>query len=142
MVALADADFDYTQKSRRLDVDAKGNFTYLDYLQGAYGSQLIGRFDGMAHLAIIPERIVWVLQDDFGQAAIDPVYAGDAGQSRERKLCQYGSGLCLALRREQLCECECALCPCAICNESVQQQSAARHPRLGTASYREDPAYR
>jgi hypothetical protein len=71
-MAVADADFDYKQKSRRLDVDAKGNFTYLDYLQGAYGSQLVGRFDGIAHLAIIPERIVWVLQDDFGQAALDP----------------------------------------------------------------------
>jgi hypothetical protein len=71
-MAEADADFDFKQQSRRLDVDAKGNFTYLDYLQGAYGSQLIGRFDGIAHLAIIPERFVWVLQDDFGQAALDP----------------------------------------------------------------------
>jgi hypothetical protein len=71
-MAVADADFDFKQQSRRLDVDAKGNFTYLDYLQGAYGSQLIGRFDGIAHLAIIPERFVWVLQDDFGQAALDP----------------------------------------------------------------------
>jgi hypothetical protein len=71
-IAVADADFDYKKISRRLDVDAKGNFTYLDYLQGAYGSQLIGRFDGIAHVAIIPERIVWVLQDDFGQAALDP----------------------------------------------------------------------
>ena len=71
-IAVADADFDYKKISRRLDVDAKGNFTYLDYLQGAYGSQLIGRFDGIAHVAIIPERIVWVLQDDFGQGALDP----------------------------------------------------------------------
>ncbi len=71
-MAVADADFDYKKISRRLDVDAKGNFMYLDYLQGAYGSQLIGRFDGIAHLAIIPDRIVWVLQDDFGQAALDP----------------------------------------------------------------------
>jgi hypothetical protein len=71
-MAVADADFDYKQKSRLLDVDAKGNFRYLDYLQGAYGSQLIGRFDGTAHVGIIPERIVWVFQDDFGQAALDP----------------------------------------------------------------------
>jgi len=70
-MAVADADFDFKQQSRRLDVDAKGNFTYLDYLQGAYSSQLIGRFDGLAHLALIPERLVWVLQDDFGQAALD-----------------------------------------------------------------------
>jgi hypothetical protein len=71
-IATADADFDFKQQSRLLNVDAKGNFTYLDYLQGAYGSQLIGRFDGIARVAIIPERIVWVLQDDFGQAALDP----------------------------------------------------------------------
>ncbi len=71
-MALAHTDFDYTRNSRRLDLDAKGDFTYLDYLQGAYGSRLVGRFDGAAHLGIIPERLVWVLQDDFGQAALDP----------------------------------------------------------------------
>lgn len=70
-MAVADGDFDIKQQSRLLDVDAKGNFTYLDYLQGAYRGELIGRLDGSAHLAIIPDRLVWVVQDDFGQAAID-----------------------------------------------------------------------
>ncbi|MGB6310819.1 MAG: hypothetical protein WBF89_23790 [Steroidobacteraceae bacterium] len=71
-MAVADADVDIKQQSRLLDVDAKGDFTYLDYLQGAYSSQLIGRLDGSAQLAIIPERLVWVVQDDFGQVALDP----------------------------------------------------------------------
>jgi hypothetical protein len=71
-MAIADADFDFKQQSRRLDLDAKGNFSYLDYLQGAYGNQLIGRFDGAAHVAVIPERFIWVLQDNFGQAVLDP----------------------------------------------------------------------
>jgi Surface lipoprotein assembly modifier len=71
-IAIADADFDVKKQSRLLDVDAKGDFSYLDYLQNAYGSQLIGRFDGIAHFAIIPERFIWMLQDDFGQAALDP----------------------------------------------------------------------
>jgi hypothetical protein len=70
-IALTDADFAIKQQSRLLDLDAKGDFSYLDYLQGAYGGQLIGRFDGSAHVAIIPERITWVVQDDFGQAALD-----------------------------------------------------------------------
>jgi hypothetical protein len=70
-MALADADFDIKQQSRLLDVDAKGDFTYLDYLQGAYSGQLIGRFDGSAHVALIPERIIWVVQDNFGQTALD-----------------------------------------------------------------------
>jgi hypothetical protein len=71
-MAVVDGDFDIRQRSRLLDLDAKGDFTYLDYLQGAYGGQLIGRFDGSAHVALIPERVTWVVQDDFGQAALDP----------------------------------------------------------------------
>jgi hypothetical protein len=71
-LAEADADFDFRKRSRLLDVDAKGNFTFFDYLQGAYGSQVVGRFDGAAHVALIPERLAWVLTDDYGQAALDP----------------------------------------------------------------------
>jgi hypothetical protein len=71
-IAEANADFDFKKQSRLLDVDAKGNFTFFDYLQGAYGSQVVGRFDGAAHVALVPERLAWVLTDDFGQAALDP----------------------------------------------------------------------
>jgi hypothetical protein len=71
-MAVADGDFDIRQRSRLLDLDAKGDFSYLDYLQGAYGGQLIGRFDGSARLALIPDRVTWVVQDNFGQAALDP----------------------------------------------------------------------
>jgi hypothetical protein len=71
-MAIAEADFDFKQKSRLLDADVKGNFTYLDYLQGAFSNQLVGRFDGIAHFALIPERLTWVLQDNFGQSGLDP----------------------------------------------------------------------
>ena len=71
-MAVADVDFDVKRQSRLFDVDAKGNFSDINYLQGAYGNQLIGRFDGAAHVALIPERLTWALSDDFGQAALDP----------------------------------------------------------------------
>jgi hypothetical protein len=74
-IAVADADFAIKEQSRLLDVNAKGAFTYLDYLQNAYGGQLLGRFDGVAKVAIVPERFTWVAQDDFGQAALDPYTA-------------------------------------------------------------------
>jgi hypothetical protein len=74
-IAIADADFDFKQRSRLLDADVKGNFTYLDYLQGAFNNQLIGRFDGIGHFALIPDRLTWALQDDFGQSALDPFTA-------------------------------------------------------------------
>lgn len=70
-MATADVDFAVNQQSRLLEVAAKGAFTDLVYLQGAYGNELIGRFDGLAQAAIIPERLTWVLRDDFGQATLD-----------------------------------------------------------------------
>lgn len=74
-IAIADLDFDLKDQTRRFDVDAKGNFSDLDYLQGAYSNQLIGRFDGRADVALIPDRVIWVLTDSFGQAQIDPFVA-------------------------------------------------------------------
>ena len=43
----------------------------MNYLEGAYGNELLGRFDGQAQYALIPERLTWVLRDDFSQATID-----------------------------------------------------------------------
>jgi hypothetical protein len=74
-IGIADLDFDLKDQSRRFDVDAKGNFSDLDYLQGAYSNQLIGRFDGRADVSLIPERVIWVLTESFGQAQIDPFLA-------------------------------------------------------------------
>ena len=46
-LAVADADIDIDQQRRLFSVDAKGSFNYLDFLQGAYSPELIGRFDGL-----------------------------------------------------------------------------------------------
>jgi hypothetical protein len=71
-IAIADLDFDLKDQTRRFNVDAKGDFSDLYYLQGAYSNQLIGRFDGSAQFALIPERVNWVLTESFGQSQIDP----------------------------------------------------------------------
>ncbi len=71
-VAAADADFALKDQSRLINVDAVGKFSYLDYLQHAYAGQLTGRFDGSAQVIIVPQRVSWVVRDNFGQTAIDP----------------------------------------------------------------------
>ena len=43
----------------------------MNYLEGAYGNEFIGRFDGQAQYSLIPERLTWVLRDDFRQATLD-----------------------------------------------------------------------
>ena len=74
-IAITDLDLDIKDQTRRFDVDAKGDFSYLDYLQKAYSNQLVGRFDGRADVALIPDRVIWVLTDSFGQSQIDPFTA-------------------------------------------------------------------
>jgi len=71
-MSITDLDFAVNEQSRLLIAQAKGDFSFLDYLQGAYGSQLTGRFDGIGGFALVPGRLIWVVQDDFGQAALDP----------------------------------------------------------------------
>jgi hypothetical protein len=71
-IGVIDVDFTLQQQLRLFDVTAKGDFSYLDFLQGAYRDELIGRFDGLTHLSIVPDRLTWMLRDDFGQAQIDP----------------------------------------------------------------------
>jgi len=74
-VATTDADFVVKEQSRLLEAHATGDFSYLDYLQNAYGSQLIGRFDGQGTMAVVPGRLNWVVQENYGQAAINPYVA-------------------------------------------------------------------
>jgi hypothetical protein len=71
-MAMIDADFSVNHQSRLFDVNAVGDFGYIDYLQGAFGPELLGRLDGTADAVIIPGRLIWTLSDDFGQSAVDP----------------------------------------------------------------------
>jgi hypothetical protein len=74
-IALVGADFELRRATRLLDADLRGDFNYIDYLQNAFGTQLVGRFDGSAGWQIWPERLKWVLDDSFGQAQLDPLAA-------------------------------------------------------------------
>ncbi len=71
-MAIVDVDLALKHESRFLDAEAKGNFSEFDYLQGAYASELVGRFDGSARYSFIPEKLSWTVQEDFGQVALDP----------------------------------------------------------------------
>ncbi|HEV7136343.1 MAG TPA: hypothetical protein VGN43_06895 [Steroidobacteraceae bacterium] len=74
-IAAADLDFDLKRTGSRLDAAARGNFTDLDYLQGAYSNQLLGRFDGLATAKLWSDRLRWVVADDYGEQQTDPFAA-------------------------------------------------------------------
>ncbi|MGH8291441.1 MAG: hypothetical protein ACREV7_21015 [Steroidobacteraceae bacterium] len=74
-VAAADADFDLKRSGSRLDASALGNFTDLYFLQGAYGNDLLGRFDGLATAKLWSDRLKWMAADDYGEEQTDPFAA-------------------------------------------------------------------
>ncbi len=62
--------------SRRLTALAIGGLAYLKYLDDTYDDELIGNLLVDTDLAIVPERLNWILQDNFGQTrrvSTDPV---------------------------------------------------------------------
>jgi hypothetical protein len=81
-MTTADIDFAVLEQSRLFNVNAKGDFSDYDYLQGAYGNELIGRLDGLGKMALVPDRLTWVLQEDFGQSLLDP-YAPQTPSNRQ-----------------------------------------------------------
>jgi hypothetical protein len=74
-LAAADAAFDLRRSGSRLDASAIGNFTDIDYLQGAYSNQFLGRFDGLATAKLWSDRLKWVVGDDYGEEQTDPFAA-------------------------------------------------------------------
>lgn len=71
-IALTGIDFGWIRTGSALDANVTGNFDYLDYLQGAYASQLLGRFDGLTNLSLLDDHLKWYLQDDFGEGQLNP----------------------------------------------------------------------
>ncbi|MGH7105146.1 MAG: hypothetical protein ACREFT_01405 [Acetobacteraceae bacterium] len=74
-LAAADLDFDLKRTGSRLDAYALGNFTDIDYLEGAYSNQVLGRFDGFATAKLWSDRLKWVVADDYGEEQTDPFAA-------------------------------------------------------------------
>ncbi len=74
-LALVGTDFELKRAGLRLDADLKGDFNYIDYVQNAFGKQLLGRFDGTTDWVLIPDHLRWALDDNFGEAQLDPLAA-------------------------------------------------------------------
>ena len=59
---------DWTEDTRRLAADVFADLDYVEYLDGTYDGEIVGTADADLNFGIIPERIIWQVQDSFGQA--------------------------------------------------------------------------
>jgi hypothetical protein len=60
------------QRGPRLNADLIADLAYNKYLNDTYSSEVVGNFAGSAVFAIVPERLQWVIADNFGQVLSDP----------------------------------------------------------------------
>jgi hypothetical protein len=74
-LAATDLDFDLRRSGSRLDASALGDFTDLNFLQGAYSNQILGRFDGLATAKLWSDRLRWDVADHYGEEQTDPFAA-------------------------------------------------------------------
>ena len=59
--------FGAKENSSRLRLDLESDLSYLDYPGSAYRGEIVGHLRGEAVLAIVPDRIDWMVRDVFGQ---------------------------------------------------------------------------
>lgn len=64
--------FSVYEETRRLQADAGGDFSWLDYFDDSFKDEVVGSFLGNATLGIVPERFEWLFSDSFGQSTIQP----------------------------------------------------------------------
>lgn len=68
-VGIAGLRLDVNVDRRRLDAQAAADLRYQEYFDNTFDSDVQGGLDGIVSLAFVPERFVWVVEDNFGQVA-------------------------------------------------------------------------
>jgi len=71
-IGVATTDFSLHEEARHLVADVAANLQYLTYAHSIYSNELVGDFTGYGKIALLPGRIDWVVQDNFGQQQLDP----------------------------------------------------------------------
>lgn len=81
-IGLAGIQLAYAQKSLRLESDIDVNATYESYSDDAFDDDVIGGADAMLRFGIVPDRLTWLVLENFGQVSADP-FAADTPENRE-----------------------------------------------------------
>lgn len=68
-VGIAGLSFAFDVDRRRMDARAAADLRYQEYFDNTFDSEVEGGLDGAVSLALVPERFVWVAEDNYGQVA-------------------------------------------------------------------------
>lgn len=81
-ISSAGFDLTATERSRRLTADLISSFDYQHYYAGSYDDETVGFVTGNATLSLLPERLTWMAQDNFGQTRLD-IFSTPTPDNRE-----------------------------------------------------------
>lgn len=81
-ISQATLQFAVAENTRRMVLDVAADLAFQDYADNAYDSELIGSLDGQLSLAFVPDRLLWVTSDRFGQTRPD-LFAAATPENRE-----------------------------------------------------------
>lgn len=70
-IAIAGVTLLIAAERPRLDADIGANLQYRDYLDETFQSELVGGLSGLVSYALIPERLSWMIADNYGQVSND-----------------------------------------------------------------------
>jgi hypothetical protein len=73
-IAKAGIDLTFIETTRKLNADVRGNLGYYDYLDNTYDSEAVAALDALINIHFVPERLTWLIQDNYGRTAFDPFF--------------------------------------------------------------------
>jgi hypothetical protein len=72
-IYTAAAEFTVFSDTGRVQTDTFSQLAYMDYKDGSFDNELVGGFLTLNTFQFVPNRFEWVLNDNFGQRASDPL---------------------------------------------------------------------
>lgn len=60
------------EREGRLEAELGVDLRYRSYADNTFDDELVGGLDGRLSYAFVPDRFLWVVEDNFGQSFIDP----------------------------------------------------------------------
>ena len=73
---------EFARESTRVRSSLRGELDYYHYDSDRFDNEVLGRIDGVLGLALVPQRLDWMIENRFGQVRTDP-FAADRPENRE-----------------------------------------------------------
>ncbi len=93
------ADFSIASVTSRTTTDAMADLAYVKYFDDTYPADLSGYLQGVFVAQLVPGRVRWTVEDNFGQARADQLRAGDPGNLENINLFSTGPDIGLIVRQ-------------------------------------------